>query len=153
MLLRYLKSLIYNSVAELRFYNSFQKSASELDFIKGQNGNLITQDRIMIDKSGLSKIIGKDLFCSIIDPNKHLPYFDSDEDALKESKLYDSVYRVTTLTVLNAIYNNASFLNWFKDASEDSKESFYDWLINKDTEKSRGTLIPQHYCKLNFLST
>lgn len=80
------------------------------------------------------------MFCSIIDPNKHLPYFDSDEDALKESKLYDSVYRVTTLTVLNAIYNNASFLNWFKDASEDSKESFYDWLINKDTEKAGEVL-------------
>lgn len=130
-----------DNLLTLDFYNSFQKSASELDFIKGQNGNLITQDRIMIDKSGLSKIIGKDLFCSIIDPNKHLPYFDSDEDALKESKLYDSVYRVTTLTVLNAIYNNASFLNWFKDASEDSKESFYDWLINKDTEKSRGSIV------------
>ena len=130
-----------DNLLTLDFYNSFQKSASELDFIKGQNGNLITQDRIMIDKSGLSKIIGKDLFCSIIDPNKHLPYFDSDEDALKEAKLYDSVYRVTTLTVLNAIYNNASFLNWFKDASEDSKESFYDWLINKDTEKSRGSIV------------
>ena len=130
-----------DNLLTLDFYNSFQKSASELDFIKGQNGNLITQDRIMIDKSGLSKIIGKDLFCSIIDPNKHLSYFDSDEDALKESKLYDSVYRVTTLTVLNAIYNNASFLNWFKDASEDSKESFYDWLINKDTEKSRGSIV------------
>lgn len=130
-----------DNLLTLDFYNSFQKSASELDFIKGQNGNLITQDRIMIDKSGLSKIIGKDLFCSIIDSNRYLPYFDSDEDALKESKLYDSVYRVTTLTVLNTIYNNASFLNWFKDASEDSKESFYDWLINKDTEKSRGSIV------------
>ena len=125
----------------LDFYNSFQKSASELDFIKGQNGNLATQDRIMIDRSDLSKIIGKDLFCSIIDSSRCLPYFDSDEDALKESKLYDSIYSVTTLTVLNAIYNNASFLNWFKDASEDSKASFYDWLINKDTEKRRESIV------------
>lgn len=125
----------------LDFYNSFQKSASELDFIKGQNGNLATQDRIMIDKSDLSKIIGKDLFCSIIDSSRCLPYFDSDEDALKESQFYDSVYSVTTLTVLNAIYNNASFLNWFKDASEDSKASFYDWLITKDTEKRRESIV------------
>lgn len=130
-----------DNLLALDFYNSFQKTASELDFIKGQNGNLATQDRIMIDKSDLSKIIGKDLFCSIIDPNKSLPYFDSDEDALKDSKLYDSVYNVTTLTVLNTIYNNASFLSWFKDASEVSKASFYDWLINKDTDKRRESIV------------
>lgn len=130
-----------DNLLALDFYNSFQKTASELDFIKGQNGNLATQDRIMIDKSDLSKIIGKDLFCSIIDPNKCLPYFDSDEDALKDSKLCDSVYNVTTLTVLNTIYNNASFLSWFKDASEISKASFYDWLINKDTDKRRESIV------------
>lgn len=130
-----------DNLLALDFYNSFQKSASELDFIKGQNGNLATQDRIMIDKSDLSKIIGKDLFCSIIDPNKCLPYFDSDEDALKDSKLYDSVYNVTTLIVLNTIYNNVSFLSWFKDASEVSKASFYDWLINKDTDKRRESIV------------
>ena len=130
-----------DNLLALDFYNSFQKTASELDFIKGHNGNLATQDRIMIDKSDLSKIIGKDLFCSIMDPNKCLPYFESDEDALKDSKLYDSVYNVTTLTILNTIYNNASFLSWFKDASKDSKASFYDWLINKDTEKRRESIV------------
>lgn len=125
----------------LDFHEAFQKAISVSPFIKGHNGNIVSQNKIMIDKSDLSKIIGKDIFCSIVDPNRILPNSDADENALKDSDLFDSISKVTTLTVLNKIHNNSSFLNWFKESSEDSKESFYDWLIKKETEKRKESII------------
>ena len=122
------------------FCKALVKSISGKPFVKGHKGELIAIDDIMIDKSGLSKIIGKDLFCEIVNPDKSLPFDENDEEALKDSFLFEDIEVCKPLSVLEKIYNNDSFHKWFLSASEDEKKIFYNWLVNINTEKRKPTI-------------
>ena len=55
-------------------FNRAYKSALEsIPFILNHYNELTTQDNIIIDKTGLSEIIGADIFCSILQTTKTLP--------------------------------------------------------------------------------
>lgn len=122
------------------FYKALTQSISSIPFIKGHKENMLGIKDIMIDKSDLSKILGRDLFCEIISPDKSLPFDEKDEEALKESSLFDDIEVVKPLSVLEKIKLNVPFHNWFLAASEDQKKAFYDWLININTEKRKPTI-------------
>ena len=122
------------------FYSALIHSISNTPFVKGHKGNLLTIKDIMLDKSGLSEIIGKDLFCEIINPGKSLPFDEKDEDALYKSSLFDGIEAITPLAVLEKIKLNVPFHKWFLDADENQKKAFYDWLININTEKRKPAI-------------
>lgn len=122
------------------FYSALIQSISNTPFVKGHKGNLITIKNIMLDKSGLSEIIGKDLFCEIINPSKSLPFDEKDEDALYKSSLFDGIEAITPLAVLEKIKLNVPFHKWFLDADENQKKAFYDWLISINTEKRKPAI-------------
>ena len=122
------------------FCKALVQSISGKPFVKGHKGELIAIDDIMIDKSGLSKIIGKDLFCEIVNPDKSLPFDENDEEALKDSFLFEDIEVCKPLSVLEKIYNNDSFHKWFLSASEEVKKIFYNWLVNINTEKRKPTI-------------
>lgn len=122
------------------FYSALIQSISNTPFVKGHKGNLITIKDIMLDKSGLSEIIGKDLFCEIINPSKSLPFDEKDEDALYKSSLFDGIEAITPLAVLEKIKLNVPFHKWFLDADENQKKAFYDWLISINTEKRKPAI-------------
>lgn len=130
-----------DNLLAIEFYQAFQKSLETTAFIKSHKGTMLTMENIMLDKSGLSKIIGKDLFCKIVDDTKSLPLEDIDEDALKSSELCENITKYTPLPVLNKIYRNTLFVNWFKEASDEKKSDFYDWLVSKDTEKRHKSIV------------
>lgn len=125
----------------LDFYSSFNKAISESSFIKGHKGTILSQQEIMIDKSELSKIIGKDLFCQIVAPSKSLPFNDEDEKALKDSELCQDMTKITPLPVLDKLYNNSLFNNWFAESDEATKRNFYDWLIQKNSDKRKDSIV------------
>lgn len=122
------------------FYSALIQSISNTPFVKGHKGNLLTIKDIMLDKSGLSEIIGKDLFCEIINPGKSLPFDEKDEDALYKSSLFDGIEAITPLAVLEKIKLNVPFHKWFLDADENQKKAFYDWLISINTEKRKPAI-------------
>lgn len=117
------------------FYNALTQSILSIPFIKDHKGNMLVVKDIMIDKSGLSEIIGKDLFCDIVNPNKSLPFDEKDGEVLKESSLFENIEIVKPISVLEKIKLNVPFHKWFLAVSEELKKAFYDWLINLNTEK------------------
>lgn len=123
------------------FYSSLKESLLEAVFIVGHKGSLLPVKDIMIDKSGLSKIIGKDLFCQIVNPSKFLPLDETDSEVLKTSKLIEDIESHTPLSVLGKLINNQLFCNWFLKNSEDEKASFYTWLVDKNTEKNKPSIV------------
>ena len=122
------------------FYSALIQSISNTPFVKGHKGNLLTIKDIMLDKSGMSEIIGKDLFCEIINPGKSLPFDEKDEDALYKSSFFDGIEAITPLAVLEKIKLNVPFHKWFLDADENQKKAFYDWLISINTEKRKPAI-------------
>lgn len=125
----------------IEFYQAFQESLETTAFIKSHKGTMLTMENVMLDKSGLSKIIGKDLFCQIVDNTKSLPLENIDEDALKSSELCENITKYTPLPVLNKIHNSSLFINWFKETSDEKKYDFYNWIVAKDTGKRHCSIV------------
>lgn len=123
------------------FYNALTQSITGIAFIKGHKGNLLAIKDIMLDKSGLSNVIGKDLFCEIVNPTKSLPYYEKDEEALNESSLFENVEVYKPISVLDKIKLNVSFHKWFFAANEDLKKTFYDWILRINTEKRKPSIV------------
>lgn len=119
------------------FYKTLKRSLSETEFIIGHKGNMLSVKDIMIDKSGLSQIIGKDLYCQIINPQKSLPLNDVDSEALKVSQLITEIESYTTISVLEKLVGNPLFNKWFVEASIENKKKLYDWLLEINTDKRK----------------
>ena len=123
------------------FYNSLKHSLEESSFIIGHRGEQLPVNDIMLDKSGLSQIIGKDLFCQIVDNQKSLPMYEQDEIALKNTELCPNITAITTLAVLPKLTNNSLFKRWFVESDETTKGLFYDWLLKKNTEQRKISIV------------
>lgn len=122
------------------FFNSLKNSVSQTRFIKGNDGALHYQNEIIVDESGLASIIGKELYCKIIAPQKYLPYYESDEEALKYSKLLRNTAHIDTNTVLESLQNSLIIADWFSTASYEERNYLFDWFIDKNS-KTRESLI------------
>ena len=123
------------------FYSSLKVSLYESAFIVSHKGDLLSIKDIMLDKSGLSQIIGKDLFCQLVDNQKSLPMYEQDEVALKNNELCPNITAITTLAVLPKLTNNSLFKRWFVESDEKTKELFYDWLLKKNTEQRKASIV------------
>ena len=123
--------LMEDFAAQLK--DSLEKTA----FIKGYKGDMLSLNDIMLDKSNFSLVVGKDLFCQIINPLKSLPYDETDDKYLRKSGLFDKIEEYTPLQVLNKITNTLLFNNWIAVSDEEQKKTLYDWLelINNDKRK------------------
>lgn len=123
------------------FYSSLKVSLSGSAFIVSHKGDLLSMKDIMLDKSGLSQIIGKDLFCQLVDNQKSLPMYEQDEIALKNNELCPNITAITTLAVLPKLTNNSLFTRWFVESDETTKGLFYDWLLKKNTEQRKASIV------------
>lgn len=123
------------------FYNALTQSILSIPFIKDHKGNMLVVKDIMIDKSGLSEIIGKDLFCDIVNLNKSLPFDEKDGEVLKDSSLFENIEIVKPISVLEKIKLNVPFHKWFLAASAELKNKFYVWLIKNNTEKTKPSIV------------
>lgn len=123
------------------FFSSLNQSLMDTAFIRGYNGNMLALKDVMLDKSGLSQIIGKDLFCQIVDNQKSLPLYEQDEVALRNNELCTNVTAITTLVLLPKLTNNSLFKRWFVESDETAKGLFYDWLLKKNTEQRKASIV------------
>ena len=121
------------------FYKSYTKALSEKSFVKGHNQEVLALSNLMIDRSGLSKILGKNLFCKIVNSAKALPLDDKDDEIiylLGEANLCE-IDELAPSPVIGKLKGNAQFLSWFVSSSEDKKIELYNWLVSKETEESK----------------
>ena len=110
-------------------FNATYKFALETQsFILNHKGELSRQDEIIIDKTGLSEIIGADLLCKIIGTDKCLPSNDIDSKILSE-EIFSKIEKITK--VIDLITGNEQFNEWFISSSDEEKTKLYDWIVKQ----------------------
>ena len=122
------------------FYHSLNESIESKAFIKNLDGQLVTQSQILIDDSGLSNIIGRELFCLIVDSSKSMPYYDNDAESLLDCDICADITKVSIGTVLSNIEDNTEFKKWFKECEEEERLSFFDWLLKHDNNRNHEAI-------------
>ena len=116
------------------FNTYYRRALEETPFILNQSGEVVRQEDIIIDTSGLSEIIGADLFCEILDTQKQLPSSKIDISILEEN-IFEGIEHISTKDVVSTFAGNKALNNWFIDADDTEKEYFYDWLIDNEAEE------------------
>lgn len=116
-------------------FNESYKSALETDaFILNHKGKLARQEEIIIDKTGLSDIVGADLFCQLIGTDKSLPSDKINSKILKKD-IFEEIETIEFEEVISAITNNDDFNEWFVDTADETKQLLYKWIKdNKDED-------------------
>lgn len=118
------------------YFNSAFKSAIESEaFILNHHGKLAKQDEIIIDKTGLSEIVGADLFCQLLQTEKSLPSDKIDSKILEED-IFEYVEHLNFNDVIEALTNNHDFNEWFVSVEEEQRMALYKW-IDKNNLQTR----------------
>ena len=121
------------------YFNSAYKSALESEaFILNHKGELAKQEDIIIDKTGLSEIVGADLFCLLLQTEKCLPSEKIDSKIL-EKNIFEHITTLKFDNVIEAINNNKDFNEWFVSAPDEQKKALYEW-INNNTKTREDNL-------------
>lgn len=120
-------------------FNTAYKSALESEaFILNHKGELARQDEIIVDKTGLSEIVGADLFCQLLDTNKCLPSNNIDSKIFEED-IFESIELLKFDVVIKAITDNETFNEWFITATDEQKYTLYKWIVDNNNITSRKT--------------
>ncbi len=115
-----------------KHFNTAYKTALQSEaFILNHKGELAKQDEIILDNTCLSKIVGPDLFCQLMNPNKFLPSEQIDSKILFKG-IFDKIVHYDFDVIINALIHSSSFNGWFVTASEDDKQQIYKWITNYD---------------------
>ena len=110
------------------YFNSAYKSALESEaFILNHKGKLAKQNEIIIDKTGLSKIVGFDLFCHLLQTEKCLPS-EKIYSKILEKVIFEHIKTLEFDDVIKTITNNSDFNDWFVSATDEQKKALYKWI-------------------------
>lgn len=121
------------------YFNSAYKSALESEaFILNHKGKLARQDEIIVDKTGLSEIVGADLFCQLLDTKKCLLSNNIDSKILEE-EIFENIELLRFDDVIEAITDNETFSEWFITATDEQKQTLYKWIVDNNNITSRTT--------------
>lgn len=134
------------------FNKSYKTSLENQSFILNHKGEIVKQEEIILDATGLSDIIGDSLFCEIIETHKSLPSRLVDFAILKE-KIFDLVDSFSFDTVVTKLVSNERLISWLIDADEEKRDRFYKWIINnKDFCSELLSTLPVFQFNKEFLS-
>ena len=122
------------------FNKAFTEALENKSFIRVSDEEAVKQEEIVIDKTGLSKIIGSELFLNILGSDKHLPS-DSIDKSVFNNKIFEKVEKVTLDTVIPKMIGNTRFVEWFKSTDDENRNDFYNWLISKDCDRRRANIM------------
>ena len=130
-----------NDIAELaEAFNKRYKAAIErTPFILCVDNKLHSLNEVVIDKTGLAKIVGEETYCRILGTSKHIPSATIDCTIL-ENELYASVEKIHISRLSTLLCGNDEINTWYKDASEESRAAFLFWL--EKYAESLKTIIP-----------
>lgn len=133
-----------NNILGYDFQNTYKDALNKRSFIKGHKGDILPQNEIILDKTGLSNIIGKDLFCEILHTKKQLPYRDIDSTIL-DNDLFGEVGRITLGDIKERLAEHAGIYSWYIAVNEEVKSKFNKWVINNKCEEIIVSLPLFHY--------
>jgi predicted RNA-binding protein with RPS1 domain len=110
------------------FNEAYRSALRSEAFILSYTDTLCKQEEIIIDNTGLSKILGVELFLQIISTSKQLPSANIDSSILLKD-IFEYKETVNLKNIKNILNDNNAFKLWYIDASIDKKEMLNDWLI------------------------
>ena len=120
-------------------FNSAYRTALESEaFILNHKGELAKQDEIIIDKTGLSEVMGEGQFCDFIETDCCLPSCKIDSGILSQP-IFTKIIRIDFQYIEDywADITFNPFSNWFSRASDIQKELFVSWLVKSKDKFSR----------------
>ena len=110
------------------FNVSYKKSLETESFILNHTGGLSKQNEIIIDKTGLSIIVGARLFCDVIGTSKYLPFPGVDSTILNNRSTFEQIEIVDLSKISSKLSNSELFRDWLTNASPEQLSQFFDWL-------------------------
>lgn len=121
------------------FNNAYLTALESEAFILNHKGKLAKQEDIIIDGTGLSEIVGADLFCQLLETEKCLPSEKIDSKILEED-IFEHIKTMKFNDVISAITNNSDFNDWFVSASGEQKKALYKWIDDNDMTSRKDDL-------------
>ena len=122
------------------YFNSSYRSAIESEaFIVNHKGELAKQEEIIIDKTGLSEIVGAYLFCQLLKTEKYLPSEKIDSKILEED-IFEYIEVLGFDDVIEAITSNSKFNDWFVSATDEQKAMLYKWIEDNNIRSRKDGL-------------
>lgn len=130
-----------SDIAELAeaFNGRYKKALGEIPFVLCSDSLLHSLNDVLIDKTGLSKIVGQDTFCRALGSTKHLPSTSIDCSIL-DKELFSAVEKVKIKQLASATDITTVINTWYSTAPEDSKAAFLTWLDKHSLDLS--AIIP-----------
>lgn len=130
-----------SDIAELAeaFNGRYKKALGEIPFVLCSDSLLHSLNDVLIDKTGLSKIVGQDTFCRALGSAKHLPSTSIDCSIL-DKELFSAVEKVKNEQLALAMDFTTEMNTWYSTAPEDSKVAFLAWLDKHSSDLS--AIIP-----------
>ncbi len=142
-------SLLDEENKELRsinqsFNNGLTKAVSTIAFIVDYNGQIKKCDQIIIDKTGISKVLGGYLFKEICQTEKELPHITLQVDKLETNYLGIETYQPAQLIEsLRTTKNKNLFKERIKVLTPGKYHDFMEWLdeLSKDEGMSSNLFL------------
>lgn len=134
----------------MHFNQGYKEALIATAFILGEDEIVHTQEESVIDKTGLSRIIGAETFYKISGTQKFLPSFKIDDSILRknceveedadEQPLFEKLEVVHLSDIKEKLSNNEDLLSWFKSASDKKRTIFYKWIVENELSGLAETL-------------
>lgn len=109
------------------FNDSYRNALGNAKFILDMNGKMSSQEEIILDGTGLSDIVGSNVFCRIIGTEKRLPSPAIDSKILKKP-IFDKVQVIDASSLAEVIVDNSELKNWIGIASQEKLSELFTWL-------------------------
>lgn len=127
-----------------KYNEGYISSLLSVKFVLDHKGELRCIDEIAVDKSGLSSIIGQDLFCKLVKTTKTLPHPNIDSSIL-EKELFAGFKKIeyidsnTVIKEVSLTQNKKYIRKWFETASPEKRQAAFDWMCKKYNDSSTTT--------------
>ena len=127
-----------------RYNEGYIASLLSVKYVLDYKGELRCIDEIAVDKSGLSSIIGQDLFCKLVKTTRTLPHPNIDSNILSNElfagfKKIDYIDSNTVIKEISLPQNKKYIRKWFETASPEKRQSAFDWMGKKYNDSSTTT--------------
>ena len=116
-----------------RYFNRAYKKALENDkFILNDRNEVVSQSEIILDTTGLYRIITADQFCWLVgQQEKRLPHPSLDVSVLAKP-IFDLITRVDDVKVFLAKEDNLKYIReWIRTESPEHRAKAYQWVIKQ----------------------
>lgn len=91
-----------------QFNRGYKEALLHTPFLLNDKGNVVSQDEIIIDESGFSKVVGCDDFCYLWNLNKRLLSPNIDDEPLSNTEMFTKIEHLQSCDVISKIIDKST---------------------------------------------